>query len=199
MIAYINGRIISKASNSVIIENNGIGYEIIIPLSTLYNLPEDHKDVSLYIYPHVKDETLTLFGFFTLLEKRLFLMLISIAGIGPKLAINILSGIGPEELLNAIANGDVSHLCKIPGIGRKTAQRLILELKDKSNDLIISEKIRQKTENPLLRDALSALVNLGYSESVAKEAVKKAGARIKDLGLESLIRESLRIIVAQHE
>jgi len=196
MIAYINGRIISKASNSVIIENNGIGYEIIIPLSTLYNLPEDHEDVSLYIHPYIKDETMTLFGFFSMLEKRLFLMLISISGIGPKLAINILSGIGPEDLLNAIANEDVTHLCRIPGIGKKTAQRLILELKEKAGKIVISEGIRQQkgTEDPIVKDVLSALLNLGYPEDMAKEAIKKAMMRIKDRGLESLIRESLRIM-----
>ena len=196
MIAYINGRIISKASNSVIIENNGIGYEIIIPLSTLYNLPEDHEDVSLYIHPYIKDETMTLFGFFSMLEKRLFLMLISISGIGPKLAINILSGIGPEDLLNAIVNEDVTHLCRIPGIGKKTAQRLILELKEKAGKIVISEGIRQQKgiEDPIVKDVLSALLNLGYPEDMAKEAIKKAMMRIKDRGLESLIRESLRIM-----
>jgi len=195
MIAYITGKIINKASNSVIIENNGIGYEILIPLSTLYNLPDDHENVSLYIYPHVKDETLTLFGFYTILEKRLFLMLISITGIGPKLAINILSGIGPEDLLNAIANEDVGHLCRIPGIGRKTAQRMVLELKDKSNNIIVSENIRQKKiKDPIIGDAISALINLGYPEDIAERAIKNASLKIKELNLESLVKESLKII-----
>ncbi len=195
MIAYITGRIISKASDSVIIENNGIGYEILIPLSTFYNLTDDQKEVSLYIYPHVKDETLTLFGFYTMLEKRIFLMLISITGIGPKLAINILSGMGPEDLLNAIANEDIGHLCRIPGIGKKTAQRMVLELKDKSSNIIASEKIAQREiDDPLIKDAISALVNLGYPEETARSALKKVSKKIRGADLELLIKESLRII-----
>ncbi len=195
MIAYITGRIISKASDSVIIENNGIGYEILIPLSTFYNLTDDQKEVSLYIYPHVKDETLTLFGFYTMLEKRIFLMLISITGIGPKLAINILSGMGPEDLLNAIANEDIGHLCRIPGIGKKTAQRMVLELRDKSSNIIASEKIAQREiDDPLIKDAISALVNLGYPEETARSALKKVSKKIRGADLELLIKESLRII-----
>lgn len=196
MIAYINGRLISKDSGSVIIENNGIGYEISIPLSTLYNLPNDHENVSLYIHVHVKDETLTLYGFYTLLEKRLFLMLISVAGIGPRLAINILSGIGPEELLNAIAEEDISRLCRIPGIGKKTAQRIILELKEKSKEMISLEGIKypDKKDEFIVKDAISALINLGYPEDTAEIAIKKVTSHVKDLTLETLIKESLKIL-----
>jgi len=194
MIAYISGRLINKNSGSVIIENNGIGYEVFIPLSTLYNLPDNHNNVTLYIYTYLKDETLTLFGFYTLLEKRLFLMLISVAGIGPRLAINILSGIGPEELLNAIAKEDVSRLCRIPGIGKKTAQRIVLELKEKSKKILGLEGIKyyDKDDNGIIIDAISALVNLGYSEDIAERIVKRTASQIKDLSLEVLIKESLK-------
>lgn len=195
MIAYITGKVISKTSNSVIIENNGIGYEVFIPLSTFYHLPDDRKEVSLYIYPHVKDETLSLFGFYSMLEKRLFLMLISVTGIGPRLAVNILSGIDPEDLLNAISKEDIQHLSRIPGVGRKTAKRMVLELKDKSTNMIISENIRQKSvRDHLIEDAISALVNLGYPQDMAERAIKKISARSKELNLESLIKESLRVI-----
>ncbi len=194
MIAYINGKIISKSSNSVIIENNGIGYEILIPLSTLYKLSDDNKNVSLYIYPLIKDDTLTLFGFYSLLEKRLFLMLISVSGIGPKLAVNILSGIGPEDLIKAIADKDVTRICKVPGIGKKMAQRIILELNDKSNKILNTEINRDNWDEFIARDALSALINLGYPENMAKKALKDAMSKIKVFNLEDLIRESLRIM-----
>ena len=123
-------------------------------------------------------------------------MLISVAGIGPRLAINILSGIGPEELLNAIAKEDISRLCRIPGIGKKTAQRIILELKEKSKEIINLEGIKypDKKDDLIIKDAISALVNLGYSEDMAERVIKKAASNLKDLKLETLIKESLRIL-----
>ncbi len=195
MIAYITGKIISKEANSVIVENNGIGYEIFIPLSTFYELPRHHESVSLYIYPYLKENTLTLFGFSSVLEKRLFIMLISVAGIGPKLAINILSGIGPEELLNAILNENTNRLCRIPGVGKKTAKRMILELKEKINTIFPEAKIKAEDEkNPVFEDAVSALVNLGYPLEDAKKVVKEASIGTNNIGLEELIKKSLNII-----
>ncbi len=195
MIAYIRGKIISKDSNSVIIENNGIGYEVNIPLSTFYNLPEDHKETSLYIYSCIKDDTINLFGFYSLLEKRLFLMLISVSGIGPRLALNILSGIGPEDLLNAIGNEDIDRLCRIPGVGRKIAKRLVLELKEKTDSLILDTEIeKEEKDDEILKDAISALVNLGYPLEKAKKVVKKVSNEINISDLETIIKESLRTI-----
>ncbi len=195
MIAYITGKIISKEADSVIVENNGIGYEIFIPLSTFYELPRHYESVSLYIYPYLKENTLTLFGFSSMLEKRLFMMLISVAGIGPKLAINILSGIGPEELLNAILNENTARLCKIPGVGKKTAKRMILELKEKINTILPEAKIKAEDEkNPVFEDAVSALVNLGYPLEDAKKVVEEASLGSNNIELEELIKKSLNII-----
>ncbi len=196
MIAYITGKVINKDANSVIVENNGIGYEIFIPLSTFYELPKQHENVSLYIYPYLKEDTLMLFGFSSILEKKLFTMLLSVAGIGPKLAINILSGIGPKELISAISNEDTDRLCKIPGVGRKTAKRMILELKEKINNVFPEEiKTDNKRESQLLEDAISALVNLGYPWEEAKKVVKEACLNNNgSMSLEELIKKSLNII-----
>ena len=195
MIAYIKGKIISKDSNSVIIENNGIGYEVNIPLSTFYNLPENQEEVSLYIYSCIKDDTISLFGFYSLIEKRIFLMLISVSGIGPRLALNILSGIGTEDLLNAIGDEDIDRLCKIPGVGRKIAKRLVLELKEKTDSFILDTEIKkEKKEDEILKDAISALVNLGYPLEKAKKVVKEVLDKINISDLETLIKESLRVI-----
>jgi Holliday junction DNA helicase RuvA len=132
MIAHLNGILLHKSTQSLIIDNAGIGYEVLVPLSTFYALPEKDERVSLHIYTHVREDALILFGFQTGLEKDIFSMLISVSGIGPKLAINILSGIGPDDLLTAIARGDAIRLQSIPGVGRKTADRIALELKDKA-------------------------------------------------------------------
>ena len=193
MIAYITGKIINKEANSVILENNGIGYEILIPLSTFYELPDYSENVSLYVYPYLREDTLTLFGFSSILEKRLFTMLISAAGIGPRLAINILSGIGPKELLSAISNEDTDRLRKIPGVGSKTAKRIVLELKEKISSVLPETKV-DPAKTSIFEDAVSALVNLGYPVEEAKKVVKEASSDGNDVGLEELIKKSLRII-----
>jgi len=193
MIAYITGKIINKEANSVILENNGIGYEILIPLSTFYELPDYSENVSLYVYPYLREDTLTLFGFSSILEKRLFTMLISVAGIGPRLAINILSGIGPKELLSAISNEDTDRLRKIPGVGSKTAKRIVLELKEKISSVLPETKV-DPAKTSIFEDAVSALVNLGYPVEEAKKVVKEASSDGDDVGLEELIKKSLRII-----
>ncbi len=193
MIAYITGKIINKEANSVILENNGIGYEILIPLSTFYELPDYSENVSLYVYPYLREDTLTLFGFSSILEKRLFAMLISVAGIGPRLAINILSGIGPKELLSAISNEDIDRLRKIPGVGSKTAKRIVLELKEKISSVLPETKV-DPAKKSIFEDAVSALVNLGYPVEEAKKVVKEASSDGNDVGLEELIKKSLRII-----
>ena len=135
MIAHLSGTLLAKAPQSVIIDNGGIGYEVTVPLSTFYALPEKDGKVSLHIYTHVREDALMLFGFYTPLEKEIFTMLISVSGIGPKLATNILSGIGPEELLEAMARGDTARMQSIPGIGKKTSERIALELRDKAMKL----------------------------------------------------------------
>jgi Holliday junction DNA helicase RuvA len=183
----------------VIIDNGGIGYEVFIPLSTFYALPEKNETVSLHVYTHVREDALILFGFQTVLEKNIFMMLISVSGIGPKLSINILSGIGPDELLEAMARGDALRLQSIPGVGKKTAERIALELRDKASGItgdlgILPSKAMSGEDKRVLDDALSALLNLGYPAKSAKRAVEKALPMVKEVNLEGLIKEALRLL-----
>jgi Holliday junction DNA helicase RuvA len=199
MIAYLTGQLFRKTTQSVIIEAGGIGYEIFVPLSTFYTLPEKDETVNLHIYTHVREDALLLFGFQTKLEKDLFLMLISVSGIGPKLSVNILSGIGPNELLGAIASGDTVRLRGIPGVGKKTAERIALELKERACRLLDMEEVApapalEGEEKGLVDDALSALLNLGYSTKAAKGAIEKARPLDKEMTLEGLIREALKVL-----
>jgi Holliday junction DNA helicase RuvA len=200
MIAHLTGQVLRKTTQSVIINAGGIGYEVFVPLSTFYILPEKNGEVSLHVYTHVREDTLALFGFGTVLEKSLFLMLTSVAGIGPKLAINILSGIGPEDLLGAIAHGDALRLQAIPGVGKKTAERIALELRDRATRALGDEEISppplfKGEDKQLMDDALSALINLGYSAKVSKRAMLKAQSTVKEMTLERLITEALRVLV----
>ena len=199
MIAHINGNLLKKSPSTIVVENNGIGYEITVPLSTFYELPLENERVSLHIYTHVREDTLSLFGFKSIEEKEIFLKLISISGIGPKLAINILSGIGPKELEDAIIRGDIPRIKAIPGVGKKTAERIVLELRDRvkedgkgrgGKELPLSSKANQVFE-----DALSALINLGYSTKDAKRALNKAIENGVSQDLESLIKESLKVLI----
>ena len=199
MIAHLKGSVFRKTTESVIIDANGIGYEVFVPLSTFYNLPDEAGIASLHIYTHVREDILALFGFHTKLEKDIFLMLISVSGIGPKLGLNILSGIGPRELLEAIAQSDSLRLQAIPGVGRKTAERIALELKDRALKVLGQEKVPVKyvpegENRHLIDDALSALLNLGYSAKSAKPALEKARSAVEEMTLEGLIREALRIL-----
>ena len=199
MIAHLKGVLFKKTTQSIIIDVGGVGYEVSVPLSTFYSLPETDESVSLRIHTHVKDDSLTLFGFNTSLEKALFLMLVSVSGIGPKLSVNILSGMGPQDLLEAIAHGDAMRLQAIPGIGKKTSERIALELKDRAfkalGEMDISPMPIAKGEDRLtMDDALSALMNLGYSPKSAKMAMERAKSLVKEMTLEDLIREALRIL-----
>ena len=203
MIAYLTGRLLNRSTKSVIIDAGGIGYEVFVPLSTFYGLPNEEEKVSLHIHTHVREDAIQLYGFKTRLEKDLFLMLISVSGIGPKLGLNILSGIGPEELLDAISRGDAMRLQSIPGIGRKTAERITLELRERAARTCVEQpplESRQniETENALMMDdALSALVNLGYPPKAAKQAVDRAKETVKETSLEAWIKEALRHLFQQ--
>jgi len=199
MIAHLSGNLYEKTPQSVIIRTGGVGYEVFVPLSTFYSLPEEEQDVSLHIYTHVREDALVLFGFHTKLEKELFVMLTSVSGIGPRLAANILSGVGPHELLEAMAGGDAARLRAIPGVGKKTAERIALELKDSAGQLrgtgeLTVPPVAEIEDRRLYDDALSALMNLGYSAASAKRAVERAASRIEEPGLEELIREALKIL-----
>jgi Holliday junction DNA helicase RuvA len=196
MIAHLTGQVFSKTTQSVLVDAGGIGYEVFVPLSTFYTLPEKDEKVSLHIYTHVREDALLLFGFQSKLEKKLFLMLISVSGIGPKLAVNILSGIGPEELLSAIASGDAIRLRAIPGVGKKTAERIALELKDAASKIAHHEvppaPVLEGEDKRMVEDAYSALLNLGYAAKSAKAAIEKARPLVDEMSLEGLIKEALR-------
>ena len=199
MIAHLKGLLQKKTTETIIIDNGGIGYEVIAPLSTFYALPDEDEQVSLHIYTHVREDALILFGFKTSLEKKIFRLLISVSGIGPKLAINILSGIGPDELLEAIALGDVVRLQRIPGVGKKTAERMVLELKDKAQrvrtDLELPPSmVTAREDKTVMNDALSALLNLGYQSKAANRAVEQAISSVKEVRLEVVIKEALKLL-----
>ena len=198
MIAFLKGILLKKTTDTLIIDNGGIGYEVIAPLSTFYALPEEGEEVSLHIYTHVREDAFILFGFKTALEKNIFRLLISVSGIGPKLATNILSGIGPDILLEAIAAGDLVRLQSIPGVGKKTAERIILELKDKAQklgtDLVAPSRVSIFKDKTISEDALSALLNLGYTSKAARIAVDKATSNATDASLEAVIKDALRLL-----
>ncbi len=199
MIAHLSGLVFKKTTESVVIDTGGIGYEVFVPLSTFYHLPEETGKASLHIYTYVREDTLSLFGFHTRLEKDIFMMLISVSGIGPRLAVNILSGIGPQDLLEAIACGDSLRLRAIPGVGKKTAERIGVELKDRALKVLGHKgvptlQVPEGHEKRLIDDTFSALLNLGYSAKSARTAIEKARSAIKDITLEGLIREALRIL-----
>ena len=197
MIAHITGILLSKNPESAIIDTAGVGYQLFIPLSTFYKLPDEHEKVSLYTYTHVRENAFQLFGFQTTIEKEIFLLLIAVSGIGPKLALNILSGIGPDDLLNAIVESNCERISDVPGVGKKTAQRITLELKEKAASLSTGLETRpRKTfeiENKeMFNDALSALTNLGYNSKSARNAIEYVLRSNNEINLEELIRMVLK-------
>lgn len=197
MIAYLKGELIRKTPISVTVDVHGVGYEVFVPLSTYYELPSAGKTVSFKIYTQHKEDTLKLFGFLTEEEKEIFETLIAINKVGPKMALTILSGMSIRALLSAVSNNDVDRLCSIPGVGRKTAERLILELRDKLKNLEApkDQSAVSPSANGTMDDALSALINLGYKRPQAENALKKVAAGSEtNTALERLIKDSLKIL-----
>ncbi|AEU39173.1 Holliday junction branch migration protein RuvA [Granulicella mallensis] len=197
MIAYLRGRILSKASNAVIVDCNGVGYELAISITTFTELGAEGAEAKLHVHTHVREDALALFGFAELTEKRLFEKLLTISGIGPKLAITVLSGISAERLVGAIRAGDHATLTKIPGIGKKTAERVVLELKDKLDDMVGStpETGARFSLGTVADDVLSALVNLGYARPVAQKAVETAAKDAAVAGdFEQLFRAAMSAV-----
>jgi Holliday junction DNA helicase RuvA len=194
MISLIRGRLAGKSPGEIIVDCNGVGYGIRVPLSTFYELPELNEEVLLQVYTHVREDALHLYGFLTPKEKELFCLLIGVSGVGPRLAINCLSGISARDLEQALHDGDLLGLTRIPGIGRKTAERMLVELKDKvgSPGVTTGGVLRQAG---VASDALSALVNLGYMKSVAEQTIRDC-LRQKETepSLEELLKESLRLL-----
>jgi holliday junction DNA helicase RuvA len=170
MIAHIRGRLISKHPNQAIVECSGVGYDIVITVPTYSDLPESGNDVALFIHTHVREDQLALFGFLRAEEKQLFEKLITVSGIGPKLAITILSGMPTPDMVGAIRGNDIQRLTKIPGIGKKTAERMVLELRDKL-DAFGTTTAPVKTTLPVEEDVMSALENLGYQRAVVQKAL----------------------------
>jgi Holliday junction DNA helicase RuvA len=172
MIAHLRGRILEKNPSRVILEAAGVGYEVAISVSSFSELPAEGSDVSLYIYTHVREDALALYGFLRRDEKQLFERLISVSGIGPKLAITVLSGIAAETLVAALRGNDLAALTRIPGVGKKTAERMVLELRDKLDGLAAQPVAPSASR--MEEDVVSALVNLGYQRPAAEQAVRRA-------------------------
>ena len=179
MIANLKGKLTYKSPIEIIVDVNGVGYQVFVSLTTFYALPELGNEVCLGIHTHMREEALKLFGFCAVDEKRIFEKIITVNKVGPKLALTILSGMPPAELMVAIDSNDVDKLSTIPGIGRKTAERLILEMRDKLAGLSLEFSTTEDslTRNGLFDDALSALTNLGYKKTIAEQALKKVYAK----------------------
>jgi holliday junction DNA helicase RuvA len=202
MIAHLSGTLLSKQATSVILDVGGVGYEVTIPLSTFYDLEDAGSLVQLRIYTHVREDILQLYGFKTARERELFLKIISVSGIGPKLGITLLSGMNADELIASIRTNNLARLTLIPGIGRKTAERLVVELREKVAELSsaqLEEEFGERSESKpgsaedtVRGDALSALLNLGYQRSSAEKAIDNALGQGGDISVESILRRSLR-------
>ena len=190
MIAHLRGRLLSKHPNQAVVETGGVGYDVHISVPTFSDLPELGAEVELFIHTHVREDALALYGFRRAAEKKLFERLISVSGIGPRLAITILSGMPAEEMVAALRAGDAARLTRIPGIGKKTAERMVLELRDKLEGLA-APPAAAPAVTPVEEDVLSALMNLGYSRPTAERAITVASKNGKSDSFEALFRDAL--------
>jgi holliday junction DNA helicase RuvA len=196
MIAHLRGRILSKQPGQVIVEAGGVGYDVTISVPTFTALPAEGAETALHIHTQVREDLLALFGFIELGEKRLFERLITVSGVGPKLAVTILSGLSPEMTVAAIRGQDHAMLTRIPGVGKKLAERLVVELKDKLEDLAIASPAAASVAGPAADDVLSALVNLGYQRPAALKAIESAVEKNKSTAesFDELFRAALQLI-----
>jgi holliday junction DNA helicase RuvA len=200
LIAQLSGKLIQKQPNGVIIDVGGVGYDVTIPVSTFYELGEPGADVSLKIHTHVREDVIQLFGFWTAREKELFLKLTSVSGVGPKLAITMLSGMPAGELISAITNNDLVRLTSIPGVGRKTAERVVVELRDKLAVMSLEAREGERTaardlapgEAGVRDDTVSALMALGYPKAIAERAVSFAVREEGERTIEAVLKRALR-------
>ena len=195
MIAHLRGKLIYKQPGQVIIDAGGVGYDVTISVPTFTALPVAGAETSLHIYTQVSDDQIALFGFQDREEKRLFEKLITVGGVGPKLAIKMLSGLSPERTVQAIRGQDHAQLTRIPGVGKKLAERLVVELKDKLDDFAVPPA-PTGVKGPAVDDVLSALVNLGYQRPAAEKAIENAIAKDKLLAadFDALFRGALKVI-----
>jgi len=189
MIGYLTGKIISAKPTQILLDVNGVGYKVSISISTFEKISGE-ENISLFIHTNVKEDSISLFGFYSEAEKEMFELLISISGVGPKSAISLLSGISPDDLKHAITTGNVARITAVPGIGAKTAERLILELKNKVKE--IKEEGVKPAEVSIQKEAVAALITLGYNLTNAEKAVNKILAEDSNFGLEELIKRTLK-------
>ena len=200
MIAKLTGKLDQKQPNTIIIDVGGVGYEVTIPVSTFYELGEPGSDVSLRIHTNVREDAIQLFGFWTAREKELFLRLTSVSGIGPKLAITMLSGMAAAELISAIRNNDIARLTTVPGVGRKTAERLVVELRDKLAKMtfeegepeLVAAHAAGSDEEAIREDTTAALMSLGYPKAVAEKAVASALREEGSRTIEAVLKRALK-------
>ena len=202
MIAHLSGTLLSKQATSVIVDVSGVGYEVAIPLSTFYDLENEGSNVKLRIYTHVKEDALQLYGFKTARERELFINFISVSGIGPKLGIALLSGMSADELIACIKSNNLARLTLIPGVGKKTAERLIVDLREKMAALSVAQLEEEPGAKPeaaeissadnVRSEALSGLMNLGYQRSAAEKAIDSALGEGGDISVESVLKRSLK-------
>jgi len=197
VIAHLSGTLLEKQLQRIIVDVAGVGYDITVPLSTLYAIGETGSRVALRIHTHLSEDALRLFGFATELEQSLFERLISVSGIGPKLALSVLSGIEPGELIRAIRSSDVARLTRIPGVGKKTAERIVLELKDRlpQTGPVEPEPGVAPEADEVREDLLSALANLGYHRGSVEKAVDKVLHTAEDRSFEPLLRATLKMLM----
>ncbi len=199
MIGYLSGKLLEKQANAVLIDVSGVGYEVSIPLSTFYELGEVGSEVNLRIYTYVREDAIQLYGFKTDRERKLYLKLISVQGIGAKSGISLLSGMSADEIISAIRTDNLARLTSIPGVGRKTAERLVVELRDKVTEFAVSPATQDGTDpgipaDAVFEDALSALVNLGYQRNAAEKALKQAIHDGTEMSVQKLLRRSLQLL-----
>lgn len=194
MIAFLRGRVIHKQPNRVVVDVGGVGYEVHVPLSTFYEVGDEGAEVSLRVYTHVREDTLQLYGFLTDLERQVFERLIGISGIGPKLAIAVLSGMDSRDVVVAVQRADVARLTGVPGIGKKTAERIVLELKDRLTQLAAPAVVGAplpSTGDRVRADLISALQNLGYHRQQVERVVNSVTS-IPEVPFEQALRDALR-------
>ncbi len=192
MIGHLRGRLVEKRPNQVLVDVSGVGYQVNIPLSTFYALGELHEEVTLLVHTHLREDSIALYGFLTAREKHFFELLLSASGVGPGLALKILSGMSVEELVPAIRRGDLAQLVRIPGVGKKTAERIVVELRDKLAAMEAPEEVRPTSRSALEADVISALLNLGYDRRAAEKAVEGAQRDGAETTFETLLRATLQ-------
>ena len=192
MIGQLRGTLVDKRPNQVLVDVSGVGYQVSIPLSTFYALGDLRQEVTLLIHMHLREDSIALYGFLTAREKQFFELLISASGVGPGLALKILSGMSVEELAPAIRRGDLAQLVRIPGVGKKTAERIVVELRDKLAAMEVPEEARPASRTGLEADVVSALLNLGYDRRAAEKAVEEAQRNGAGAGFEALLRATLQ-------